>query len=224
MAIRHLGALAHDQELILITLVVGMAASGTILLSAVPSAALSYMSGILIPSAAKCFILLDHKAYLLLGVLAVSYWWFLAALTSGNTMVEGPDVSLTAAATQAIAMVLHELTTNAAKYGALSTPQGLVSVRWGWQANGRTQATLELAWQEQGGPIVAISDQAGYGTSVIRDLIPYELGGQVNLVFAPEGVCCTIGVPPDYAIQGDREMASAANRSVRARPKFPEAR
>jgi PAS domain S-box-containing protein len=125
--------------------------------------------------------------------------------TSSNTMVEGPDVSLTAAATQAIAMVLHELTTNAAKYGALSSPQGLVSVRWSWQAYGCTPAMLELAWHERGGPIVAISDQTGYGTSVIRDLIPYELGGQVSLVFAREGVCCRIGVPPDHTIQGVRE-------------------
>ena len=80
MTVLHLGALGRDQELILIALVVGMAASGAVLLSAVPSAAFSYMSGILIPGAVKCLILLDHSVYLLLGVLALSYWWFLAAL------------------------------------------------------------------------------------------------------------------------------------------------
>jgi PAS domain S-box-containing protein len=80
IAVLHLGALAQDEELILVALGVGMAASGTILLSAVPAAAFSYMSGILIPTAVKCLVLLNQKGYLLLGVLALSYWGFLAAL------------------------------------------------------------------------------------------------------------------------------------------------
>jgi hypothetical protein len=71
MTVLHLGALAHDQELILIALAVGMAASGTVLLLAVPSVAFSYMSGILIPGAVK-YLLLDQRGYLLLGVLALS--------------------------------------------------------------------------------------------------------------------------------------------------------
>ena len=85
MSALHLGALAHDEELILVALDVGMAASGTVLLSAVPAAAFAYMSGILIPAAVKCLLLLNQKGYLLLGVLAVSYWWFLAALISKVT-------------------------------------------------------------------------------------------------------------------------------------------
>jgi len=80
IAILYLGALPHDEEMILVALVVGMAASGTILLSAVPAAAFSYMSGILIPSAIKCLVFLNQSGYVLLGVLALSYWWFLAAL------------------------------------------------------------------------------------------------------------------------------------------------
>jgi PAS domain-containing protein len=80
MAVLHLGGLGHDQELVLVALGVGMAASGTILLSAVPLAAFSYMSGILLPAAVKCLFFLNQKGYVFLGVLAVSYWWFLAAL------------------------------------------------------------------------------------------------------------------------------------------------
>ena len=79
MAVLHLGNLAHDQELILIALTAGMAASGTILLSALPGAAFSYMSGILIPSALKSLLFLNAKGYLLLGVLVLGSWWFLAA-------------------------------------------------------------------------------------------------------------------------------------------------
>ena len=66
MAVLHLGSLSQIEELILVALVVGMAASGTILLSAIPQAAFCYMSTILIPSAGKCFILLNQKSYILL--------------------------------------------------------------------------------------------------------------------------------------------------------------
>ncbi len=118
--------------------------------------------------------------------------------TAANMSVSGPDVMLTAAATQAVAMVLHELVTNAAKYGALSSPNGRVSVRWDPAADG-SGATLTIAWQETGGPSISPSLQSGYGTSLIRDLIPHELGGTVDLVMAPDGVHCTIVIPLDHA-------------------------
>jgi PAS domain S-box-containing protein len=115
--------------------------------------------------------------------------------TEANTTVQGPNVMLTAAATQAVAMVLHELVTNAAKYGALSSPSGSVSVQWE-----APDGSLSIAWRETGGPPVAASaPQSGYGTSLIRDLIPHELGGEVDLVMAPEGVRCTIVIPFDRA-------------------------
>ena len=117
--------------------------------------------------------------------------------TVGNTTVEGPDVVLTTEATQTVAMVLHELATNAAKYGALSTPQGRVSVHWDRRSTASARATLRLEWHEQGGPAVAAPAQTGYGTSVIRELIPYELGGTAELEFAADGVCCTIEITVD---------------------------
>jgi PAS domain S-box-containing protein len=118
--------------------------------------------------------------------------------TEANMTVSGPDVMLTAAATQAVAMVLHELVTNAAKYGALSSPNGRVSVHWDPLSGGDT-ATLAIAWRETGGPRIAPSVQLGYGTSLIRDLIPHELGGTVDLVMGPDGVRCTIVIPLDRA-------------------------
>jgi two-component sensor histidine kinase len=114
--------------------------------------------------------------------------------TEANMTVSGPDVMLTAAATQAVAMVLHELVTNAAKYGALSSPNGRVSVHWDPLTGGGTP-TLAIAWRETGGPPIAASTQSGYGTSLIRDLIPHELGGTVDLVMASDGVRCTIVIP-----------------------------
>jgi len=115
--------------------------------------------------------------------------------TDANTSISGPDVMLSAAATQAVAMVLHELVTNAAKYGALSSPQGRVSVSWDRRSEGKAAASLAIAWREFGGPPIAPTTTSGYGTSLIRDLIPHELGGTVDLIFASEGVHCSIEIP-----------------------------
>ena len=82
-------------------------------------------------------------------------------------MAVGPYVELTAAATQTMAMVLHELATNAAKYGALSTPLGSVSVRWDLRSNGQLPAQLKLQWREEGGPLVAAPGRPGYGTNLL---------------------------------------------------------
>ena len=119
----------------------------------------------------------------------------LAPYTTGtNVKIIGTDVMLTATETQALAKVLHELATNAAKYGALSIPGGEVSVSWDRKPNGQA-ATLILEWRERGGPPVASEVQPSYGIDLIRDLIPHELGGAVDLVFAAEGVNCRIEVP-----------------------------
>src|SRR5262245_46316422 len=85
--------------------------------------------------------------------------------------VEGPDVLLPEEATQALAMVLHELVTNSAKYGALSTPRGRVCVHWGCRSNGSSHSLLTIGWQEIGGPPVSAPIRRGYGTNVICHLI-----------------------------------------------------
>ena len=122
---------------------------------------------------------------------------------AGNTSVDGPDVVMTADATQAVAMVLHELVTNAAKYGALSTPNGKVSVRWDRRLNGNPEPELLIEWQEDGGPPPVIPAREGYGTSVIRNLIPYELGGTVELAYTTGGVRCKIEIPSEQPTGGD---------------------
>ena len=97
-----------------------------------------------------------------------------------------------------MAMVLHELATNAAKYGALSTKDGRVSVRWDRNLNGHPRSHLVFEWQEIGGPAVVAHAKSSYGTSTIRDLIRYELGGTVDLVLAPEGVQCRLELPAEW--------------------------
>jgi PAS domain S-box-containing protein len=117
--------------------------------------------------------------------------------TDNNTEINGPEVVLKPEAGQAMAMVLHELATNAAKYGALSTKEGRVSIRWDRRLNGHPPH-LVLEWQESGGPPLIAPGKPNFGTSTIRDLIPYEFGGMVDLVLAAGGVRCRLELPADW--------------------------
>jgi PAS domain S-box-containing protein len=116
--------------------------------------------------------------------------------TDANTAISGPEISLTSAQTQAVAMVIHELVTNAAKHGALSSRDGRVSVSWD-RAGTDAAAVLTITWREFGSPPILAPVQSGYGSGLIRDLIPHELGGTVDLKFLPEGACCKIQIPLD---------------------------
>jgi PAS domain S-box-containing protein len=129
--------------------------------------------------------------------------------TDANSTISGPTFTLTVAETQVLAMALHELVTNAGKYGALSTPHGRVEVNWNRETS-KDRATLSIAWREIGGPPVAASPTCKYGVSIIRDLIPRELGGSVDLVFASDGVCCNIEIPLDPDATHPRHMIPAA--------------
>ena len=126
--------------------------------------------------------------------------------TGSNIMISGPDVMLSPEAAQTMAMVLHELATNAAKHGSFSTRDGHVSVRWHRELNGDADAALRIEWQESGGPAVvqAPDRRSGYGMEIIRDLLPYELDGTVDLAFASEGVRCRFDIPVAQLTSGDQ--------------------
>ena len=115
--------------------------------------------------------------------------------TGSNTMIGGPDVMLSAEAGQTMAMVLHELITNAAKHGALSVPSGRVSVNWRLPPTRGASDRLTLTWRETGGPLVVPPRRSSYGMQVVRDLIPYELGGTIDHVLAPDGARCQMEIP-----------------------------
>jgi PAS domain S-box-containing protein len=135
--------------------------------------------------------------------------------TRHNTKISGPEVVLRPEAGQAMAMVLHELATNAAKYGALSTKEGRVSIQWDRRLNGHP-LRLVLEWQEIGGPPVVTPDKSSFGTSTIRDLIPYELGGSVDFSLAAEGVRCRVELPVDWLRSGgDSVSEPGAHASLR---------
>jgi two-component sensor histidine kinase len=147
-----------------------------------------------IQSLAAAHSLLSHTGWNGVGLTDLVRDQLAPYLREANVNISGPNVTLNAAATQAIAMTLHELATNAAKYGALSTPGGQVLVSWERVVGNGTAAKLILKWRETGGPIVGTPPRSGFGTNLIRDLIPHELSGTVDLVFRSDGVCCSLEV------------------------------
>jgi PAS domain S-box-containing protein len=105
-----------------------------------------------------------------------------------RTRIDGPDVLLVPNTAQAIAVTLHELATNAAKYGALSVPNGQVKVTW-WRA---PTGQLMLRWTESGGPPPKKPTREGFGTHVIGRMIREQLKGEMHLDWLAEGLACKI--------------------------------
>ncbi len=106
---------------------------------------------------------------------------------SGRIEVVGPDALLDAKAALALTMCLHELATNASKYGALSNQQGRVSVRWRVD-----DGQLVLRWEESGGPVVSPPTRRGFGTRLIERVLGSDLNGRASIAFEPSGVICEI--------------------------------
>ena len=137
-----------------------------------------------------------------------------APYAADNVEFNGPSVTLKAEAAQAMAMVLHELTTNAAKHGAFSNRTGRVLLQWQWLWSG-SHGRLAIEWREIGGPPVLTPHQSSYGTTIIRELIPFELGGAVELTFPGDGVRCRMEIPAEWVSRATpldnepKELASA---------------
>jgi PAS domain S-box-containing protein len=107
-----------------------------------------------------------------------------------GTTVDGPPLLLRPVAAQGLAMVLHELATNAAKYGALSRPGGQLTVQWV-----RADGVLELCWEEQGGPAVEPPRSSGFGSRIIRATIEGQLHGRLQQEWRSKGLLCVIRIP-----------------------------
>jgi PAS domain S-box-containing protein len=112
-----------------------------------------------------------------------------------RVQIVGEDLTLPARAASPLAMALHELATNAAKYGALSVPQGRVRVEWSVASDPQNARHLTLVWTESGGPPVTPPHQNGFGTELIQGGIAYELHGEARIEFLPAGVRCTMHIP-----------------------------
>jgi two-component sensor histidine kinase len=101
--------------------------------------------------------------------------------------IDGPEVLLEPNAVQAIAVILHELATNAAKYGSLSVTNGQIDLQW-WH---ETDRPLRLLWTEMGGPTVRAPTRTGFGGKIIEQVIA-QLKGETRFEWRPEGLACEI--------------------------------
>jgi len=118
---------------------------------------------------------------------------------SARMLLEGPGVLMPPPVAQAMALAVHELLTNSAKYGALSVPEGRVVLRWGME-----DGHLVLRWVETGGPPPETPGIVGFGTKMIRASIERGLAGKVHFDWRPEGLRCLLSIPEDR-VQAEAE-------------------
>ena len=124
-------------------------------------------------------------------------------LLGGRMTMRGPDLRITAAAAQAIGMALHELATNAAKYGALSTDTGRVEIVWGLECDRAGKHRFTMEWSEKGGPTVVPPTRHGFGWTVLCQMTKMSLGADVTLEFTHAGVVWRLACPADRVREGE---------------------
>lgn len=117
-----------------------------------------------------------------------------------RTNLQGPPVRLNERAYSSLALVAHELATNAAKYGSLSGAAGSVSVAWKVLANG----DCVLTWEERGGPRISAPTRSGFGSTLIGRVVPFDLGGEAEISFPPEGARARFVIPARFVIVGEQ--------------------
>ena len=139
-------------------------------------------------------------------------------------VLEGPHVRLNSAAAQSLGMALHELATNAGKYGALSNDTGKVDIRWNVRQDEGVNR-FEICWTESGGPPVSAPERRGFGSTVIERMTRIAFGYPVKLDFAPEGLHWHLISVDDRVFESDfvaeEAISSPADLSAPARPSAP---
>ncbi len=125
-------------------------------------------------------------------------------LIGSRIVMDGPQLRLKPASAQAIGLALHELATNAGKYGALSTDRGRVDVCWEAHSD-----TLTISWTECGGPPVPPPERKGFGTVVMQEMVEHSVDGNVDLHYPPSGLTWRLTCPAASAL----EPPAAASRS-----------
>ena len=143
-----------------------------------------------------------------------------AWIETGDTRLglSGPPVMIDARAYQTLALVLHEMMTNAAKYGALSVGDGHLSIDWTLEKTG----DLVLTWLEEHGPAVSPPTRRGFGSIVVEQSIPFELQGEASIEYRPQGVHARFMIPYDFVQKGEalrkvREVTPVARADLRGK-------
>ena len=114
--------------------------------------------------------------------------------------LKGPEIVVNARAALSLGMAIHELATNAAKYGAFSVPDGAVRLSWVRQDDGESDMYI-FRWKEQGGPTPTTAGDDGFGTQLIRSTITGSLNGNVTFDWEPDGLSCVLNIPVSALIE-----------------------
>lgn len=135
----------------------------------------------------------------------------------GAIVIEGPEMTIRAGAAQSIAMALHELSTNARRFGAWSDPEGSVAVAWAVEGD-----DFVLTWTEHGGPMLADPAVPSLGTQILRDMPSMEMQADVSLAFEKTGLRFTLRCPlshvrAEVSVSAARERANAGSAVERPR-------
>jgi chemotaxis family two-component system sensor kinase Cph1 len=131
---------------------------------------------------------------------------------SGPTAVtlDGIDMQLTPKSALSLSLAIHELATNAAKYGALTAPSGRVAVRW----RQTTDGGVELSWTETGGPLVEQPKRRGFGSTLIERALSMETGGRATVHYMQTGVVCDILLPASSVTSSDADAPGGGNSQM----------
>lgn len=138
----------------------------------------------------------SHQTDLTMSELARTHLAHFGDPSEGRIALDGEPLALNEDAVSALGMALHELGTNASKYGALSGPQGAVTLAWE-----TTGDSFLISWRESGGPPVQPPTRTGFGTNVIDGMMVRSLGGAVTLRYAPTGFCWQMRCPRERALK-----------------------
>lgn len=138
---------------------------------------------------------------------------------SSKWSVAGPSVGLNAAAAQTIALVLHELATNSAKYGAFGTEGGKLDVTWSRLSEGE----LELSWREHVAKLITPPTTKGFGTTVIERTVPFDLGGRAMIEFRKNGLQAVFVIPAKFVVSLDVPVGSSDTGEIQASPVLEDA-
>ena len=125
-------------------------------------------------------------------------------LIGGRIEMKGPSLYISASAAQTLGMALHELSTNAGKYGALANADGRLEVGWSLECTGEAPETFEITWREYGGPSVTAPAKKGFGSTVITRMAMESLDAKVDLDFAAAGLSWHLRCPSKEVVEGDR--------------------
>ncbi len=146
-------------------------------------------------SASQDVLVKNQWAHVGLDELVRSQFTYLKGLIGTRVLVEGEEVRLSAAHAQVIGMAVHELTTNACKFGALSNDSGQVDIGWAIDPEDATDPQFRMWWIERGGPVATAPTRTGFGSKVTTSMVEFALFGAVERTFEPSGLEWRITCP-----------------------------